>query len=336
MSQRRTIGHGVAALAYPGMAGLELAIVSEVFGLARPELAVPWWYTLTACAERPTVPMLGGASLTVRAGLESLAFADTVIVPGIADVRADVSPQVVAALRAAHERGARVVSICSGAFALAAAGLLDGRRATTHWRYADLLANRFPLVEVDPGVLYVDGDDVMTGAGSAAGLDLCLHLVRKDHGAVVANMVARRLVVSPHRDGGQAQYVQAAVREVPDDDAVAASMRWALEHLRESLTVDRLAQQAAMSTRSYLRHFAKATGTSPIRWLISQRVQASLPLLERTARSVEQIASDVGFETAVTYRHHFSRLMRTSPTAYRRTFRVVPASPLDVAGLAMT
>lgn len=226
-----------------------------------------------------------------------------------------------AALRTAHERGARIVSICSGAFALAAAGLLDGREATTHWRYAELLQQRYPAVTVNPDVLYVDHGDLLTSAGSAAGIDLCLHLVRTDHGAKVANTVARRFVVPPHRDGGQAQFIQAAVPPVEAaEDGVARSMQWAMDHLGAPLSVSLLARAARMSDRSYLRHFTARNGTSPMRWVITQRIAASLPLLEALDGTVEEIAAAVGFESAATYRHHFGRTMRTSPTAYRRSF----------------
>ncbi|MFF0173836.1 transcriptional regulator FtrA [Micromonospora profundi] len=314
--------HRVAVLAYPGMSVFETGIVTEVFGLPRPEFDVDW-YDLVVCAERPgPVPVVGGASLHTPYGLAELAAARTVIVPGVPDVTADPSPGLVAALRRAHRDGARIMSICSGAFALAGAGILDGRRATTHWRYAELLARRYPRVQVDPDVLYLDDGHLLTSAGSAAGLDLCVHVIRRDHGAAIANAVARRLVIPPHRDGGQAQFVEAPVPAGTDDDRIAGSIDWALAHLAEPLTVARLAQQAHMSPRTYLRHFAQATGTSPIRWLIDKRVRASLALLEESDTPVEQVATAVGFDTAVTYRHHFGRLMLTSPTAYRRAFRV--------------
>ena len=321
-ADRRT----VAVLAYSGMSVFETGIVTEVFGLPRPEFDRPW-YDLTVCAEQPgPVPVVGGASLYTPHGLDAFARASTVIVPGVPDVTGDPSPELVAALHLAHQRGARVMSICSGAFALAAAGLLDGRRATTHWRYADLLRRRYPAVDVDPHVLYIDHGDVLTSAGSAAGLDLCLHIVRQDHGAAIANAVARRLVTQPHRDGGQAQFIEAPMTNATDDDRIARSMDWALEHLGESITVETLARHAHMSSRTYLRHFTRATGTSPIRWLIDQRVQASLTLLETTSLSIEHIATAVGFETQVTYRHHFGRTMRTSPTAYRRAFHTANPS----------
>lgn len=319
--------HDVAVYAFDGMAPFELGVAVEVFGLARPELsgllAAPW-YGLKVCADRPGTALdaVGGFAMVARHGLDELAAADTVIVPGVPNAfGGEVSPGLVAALRTAHERGARIVSICSGAFALAAAGLLDGRRATTHWRYADLLQQRYPTVEVDPDVLYVDNGDVLTSAGSAAGIDLCLHLVRRDHGAKVANTVARRFVVPPHRDGGQAQFIEAAILPVDEeDDGIARSMQYAMDHLASPLTVSALAGAARMSDRSYLRHFTARNGTSPMRWVITQRIAASLPLLESPEGTVEEIAAAVGFESAATFRHHFGRVMRTSPTAYRRGF----------------
>ncbi|MER5704543.1 helix-turn-helix domain-containing protein [Micromonospora sp. NPDC002296] len=315
----------VSVLAYPGMSVFETGIVTEVFGLPRPELGRPW-YDLTICAERPgPVPLLGGASLDTPFGLDTFAAAGTVIVPGVPDVTVDPSPDLVAALRLAHRRGARLMSICSGAFALAGTGLLDGRRATTHWRYADELRRRHPAVRVDADVLYVDLGDVLTSAGSAAGLDLCVHVVRQDHGSTVANAVARRLVTAPHRDGGQAQFIDAPVGPIAQDgDGVARSMDWALGHLAQPITVETLAARARMSSRSYLRHFARATGSTPIRWLIVQRVRASLAPLETSDWPVERIAGLVGFDSPVTFRYHFGRIMRTSPAAYRRAFRTTP------------
>jgi AraC family transcriptional activator FtrA len=310
----------VSVLAFDGMSPFELGCVVELFGLPRPELDVPW-YHLDVCAESAgPLRAVGGFTVQAAHDLDDFAAARTVIVPGVPDVRGEVSPGLVAALRKAHDRGARIVSICSGAFALAAAGLLDGREATTHWKYAGLLQERFPGVRVNPGVLYVDGGDVLTSAGSAAGIDLLIHLVRLDHGPSVANAVARRLVVPPHREGGQAQFIEAAVTAVEDDDAVGRAMEWALAHLAEPITVTGLAGVARMSPRSFVRHFNRQTGTSPLRWVISQRITASLTLLETTAVPVEEIATAVGFESPVTFRHHFTRSMRTSPSAYRRAF----------------
>lgn len=312
--------HTVGVLAYPGMAPFELSCVVEVFGLPRPEFDRPW-YALSVCAERPDpMPMVGGFTASTPIGLDVLAGSDTVVVPGVPDVRGSVSPALVAALRTAYDRGARVVSICSGAFALAAAGLLDGRDATTHWRYADLLQQRYPDIHVTPDVLYVDSGRVLTSAGSAAGLDLLLHIVRSDHGAAVANAVARRLVLPPHREGGQAQFIEVGVRDVADGDGVATAMAWAMENLSGPVTVAALAARAHMSERTFLRTFAKQTGTSPIRWLIERRVQASLALLEGGDAPIDQVAAAVGFDSPVTFRHHFGRSMRTSPSAYRKAF----------------
>jgi AraC family transcriptional activator FtrA len=318
---RRRSGPQVTVLLYEGMSAFEVGIVTEVFGLPRPEFDLDW-YDLTICAETTDpVPLIGRATMQTPYGLDVFAAGQTVIVPGVSDVHADPSPGLVAALRRAHRRGARLVSICSGAFALAGAGLLDGRRAATHWRYADVLAERFPKVTVDADVLYVDDGDVFTSAGSAAGLDLCLHLVRADFGPSIANAVARRLVTPPHRSGGQAQFIETPVAGSVDDDRIVRSMAWAASNLDSAITVAELARRAHMSTRTYLRHFKHSTGTSPLRWLIAQRVQASLPLLETTSASIDAIAAATGFDTATTYRYHFGRAMRTSPSAYRRTFR---------------
>ncbi|AQA03269.1 AraC family transcriptional regulator [Mycobacterium sp. MS1601] len=317
--------HSVAILAYDGMSGFESGVPAEIFGMT--ELSEQFsagivrpWYSLTMCAETPEVRMLGGATLRTPHGLDTLAAADTVIIPSVRDVTEQPSPELVAAIRSARNRGARLVSICSGAFALAAAGVLDGRTATTHWIYVDQLQQRYPEIDVDAAPLYVDSGDVLTSAGCAAGLDLCLHIVRNDHGTQVANDVARKLVISPHRSGGQAQYIETPVPEPSTDGRIAAGMAWALQHLDQPLTLDELAAQSALSRRSYLRQFAKATGTTPIKWLIEQRIQASLPLLESSSLSVEQIAARVGFESVVTFRHHFVRQVRTTPSDYRGSF----------------
>lgn len=314
--------HRVAALAFDGMAPFELGVVVEVFGLPRPELGDIDWYALDVCAETPGTRFdaVGGFGLVARHGLDTLAAADTVIVPG-QRVDAPVSPALCEALLRAHGRGARVVSICSGAFALAAAGLLDGRRAATHWRYAAELQRRHPRVDVDADVLYVDDGDVLTSAGSAAGIDLCLHLVRRDHGAQVTNHVARRLVVAPHRDGGQAQFIEQPVAPRPDDDPIARVMQWALGRLDEPLSLGQLARQAHLSPRSFTRHFRRATGTSPARWLLDQRVCASLPLLEDSALPVEQVGAAVGIPNPAAFRRHFARTMGVAPAGYRRAFR---------------
>ncbi|MET0898430.1 MAG: helix-turn-helix domain-containing protein [Mycobacterium sp.] len=317
--------HSVAILAYDGMSGFESGLAAEIFGMTelseRFSAGIPRpWYSVKVCAAAPEVQMLGGATLRTPYGLDDFASADTVIIPSVHDVAASVSPALVDAIRTAHQRQARLVSICSGAFALAAAGVLDGRRATTHWIYVDLLQQRYPDIDVDPAPLYVDGGKVLTSAGCAAGLDLCLHLIRSDHGARIANDVARRLVVSPHRAGGQAQYIDTPVPEPTTDGQIASGMAWALENLDTSISLDELARRSALSRRSYLRQFAKATGTTPIKWLIEQRIHASLALLESSSLSIEQISTRVGFESAATYRHHFVRQVRTTPSDYRSCF----------------
>src|SRR3954463_562412 len=238
--------HRMVAIVAPGIATFELGIVVEVFGLARPELDVPWWYELAVAAERPgPLPATaGGFGFHIEHGLEALETADTVIVPGWHE---EPSTEAVEAVRAAHARGTRLVSICSGGFLLAAARLLDGGEAATHWRYADALARLHPEVRVNADVLYVDAGSVLTSAGSAAGIDLCLHLVRRDHGSAVANAVARRLVIPPHRDGGQAQLIDLPMPAHPDDAPIAAVRGWALERLGEPLDLEALAGRAYLS-----------------------------------------------------------------------------------------
>jgi AraC family transcriptional activator FtrA len=316
--------HRVVALTAPGVAPFELGCVVEVFGLHRPELDVPWWYELRVAAETPgPLPATaGGFTFFVEHGLEALSDADTILVPGW---HGDPSPRVVETIRAAHDRGARLVSICSGVFLIAATGLLDGREAATHWRYAAELAERHPAVTVNADVLYVDNGSVLTSAGSAAGIDLCLHIVRRDHGSAIANAVARRLVIPPHRDGGQAQLIDLPMPPHPDDDPIAAVMAWALERLDHPLDLETLAGRAYMSVRTFTRRFRKATGTTPGRWLLEQRVRASLTLLETSDASVESVAGSVGFASAATFRHHFAAIMHTSPTAYRRAFYAASA-----------
>jgi AraC family transcriptional activator FtrA len=316
------VSHRVAALAFKGLAPFELGVAAEVFALERPELEVPWWYSFAVCAERPgPFRVVGGFDLVAPHGLDALVAADTVIVLGCADVLGDPSPELVDALRAAHANGARLVSICSGAFTLAATGLLDGREATTHWRYTGLLQRRFPNVRVNAGVLYVDCGDVLTSAGTAAGIDLCLHIVRRDHGAQIANRVARRMVVAGHREGGQAQFIEAPVPERIVDNPIAGAMGWALEHLAESVTVAELARRSHLSARQFSRRFRAATGMSPGAWLLRQRLEASLGLLERSETSVEAIGRLVGLASAAGFRRHFRTAFGVAPSVYRRTFR---------------
>jgi transcriptional regulator GlxA family with amidase domain len=304
--------HRVAVLALDSVVAFDMATPAQVFrGPYTFELCAVW---------RGPVPTSSGFSVVADHGLEALGRADTVIVPGYDTIDRPPPARALEALRAAHARGARTVSICTGAFALAHAGLLDGRRATTHWRHAPFLAEQFPAIDVDPDVLYVDEGDVLTSAGVAAGIDLCLHMVRCDHGTDVAAKVARRIVVAPHRDGGQAQFVE---RPLPagGDDGLAATRAWALEHLDRPLDVGALARHASVSERTFARRFRAETGTTPLQWLLAQRVREAERLLEQTGLPVEEIASRCGFGTAASLREHFSRANSTTPTAYRRTFR---------------
>jgi AraC family transcriptional regulator, transcriptional activator FtrA len=311
----------VAVVAYDRVAVFELSVACEVFGLDRTAMGVPN-YRLLVCAAEPT-PLRVDAGFTIDTphGLDALDQADTVIVPGWRDVEEVPPAPMLEAVRRAHRRGARLASLCSGAFVLAAAGLLDGRRATTHWMYAGRLAERHPEVRVDPAVLYVEEGDVFTSAGTAASIDLCLHLVRVDHGAEVANIFARRMVVPPHRDGGQAQYVEAPVPAACDDHRLAATMEWALGHLSEPLAVEQLAARAGMSPRTFARRFVATSGTTPARWLHTQRLAAAQRLLETSELSVDRVAESAGFGSAAVLRLHFARRMGTSPMAYRRAFQ---------------
>jgi len=309
--------HRVVALALPDVVAFDLAIAAQVFGHVDERKH----YALTVCAPHAgAVSTTTGFDLVAPAGLDALARADTVIVPGFVPRGDPLEAAVLDALRAAHARGARTVSICTGAFALAATGLLDGRRATTHWRDAPALAARFPRVEVDPEVLYVDEGDVLTSAGVAAGIDLCLHLVRGDRGAAEAARVARRIVVAPHRDGGQAQFVERPLPAEPGG-GLAATRAWALERLAEPLTVADLAHHAGWSPRSFARRFRAETATTPQRWLTEQRLDLARALLETSDLPVDVVAARCGLGSPATLRLHFARATATTPTAYRAAFR---------------
>jgi AraC family transcriptional activator FtrA len=310
--------HRVVALVLAPQSTFELACAAEVFGVRRPGL--PARYEFSVCTERPgVVPTLAGYDMTVSEGLASLVGADTVVIPGWQGLTDAASPAVLDTVRLAHRRGARVVAICSGAFLLAQTGLLDGRRATTHWRMAAELAVRFPEVDVEPDTLYIDLGDVATSAGTAAGIDLCLHLARVDHGAAYAASIARHMVMPPHRDGGQLQYAVPASADRPPD-SLALILDWATERLHEPLTVDTLAAQGAVSPRTLARRFAEQLGVSPGRWVLGQRVAAAQILLEETDLPVEAIATRVGLSSAANLRRRFHRIVGASPAAYRRSF----------------
>jgi transcriptional regulator GlxA family with amidase domain len=311
--------HRVAALCLHRVVAFDLSVPAQVFSLAwragRP------LYEFTACAPRAgTVPTTTGFEIAGAAGLEALADADTLVIPGYRPVLEPPPVAALDALRAAAARGARIASICTGALALAHAGLLDGRRATTHWFSAGELAKRFPEVEVDPDVLYVDDGQILTSAGLSAGIDLCLHLVRADHGEVVGSQVARAMVASPHRAGGQAQFIERAVPASTGSGSLEDARAWALDHLTEPLDVPALAARAGVSPRTFARRFVAETGTTPLKWLHAQRVLEARRLLEHTDLSVEQVASRAGFGSAPSLREHFRRATRTTPTAYRRAF----------------
>ncbi len=307
----------VALAVSDGVSLFELGAPCAVFGSAPPN-GVDDWYELRVCAPRGA-RVDGWLRAATAFGYDDLAAADTVVVPACHDGDLRPPPRLVTAVRTAYERGARVLSICTGAFVLAEAGLLDGRRATTHWKSASTLRRRFPAVRVDPDVLYVDEGRVLSSAGKSAGMDLCLHVVRRDHGAAAANDIARHLVTAPHRQGGQAQFV---ARRSPrsGQDGLAAVLEWALEHLDESVTIEVLAGRANITTRTLRRYFRARLGTTPQHWLQVQRVRLAQELLERGDASIDAIARRCGFAGPEALRRHFRRELHTTPTAYRRIF----------------
>ncbi|MFI9329393.1 GlxA family transcriptional regulator [Kitasatospora sp. NPDC052868] len=301
---------------------LAVGIVAEVFG---PHGEALPGFDFALCTDRPgPVPTDLGVPLTIAHGLDRLAGADLVIALPWAGFRTPPAPAVLDALAAAHGRGALVAAHCVGTFALAAAGLLDGRRATTHWRFAELLARRHPAVAVEPDALYIDEGRITTGAGAAAGFDLCLHLLRREYGAAMANAVARDMVLASHRDGGQAQYLAAPVPEDCQDERLAEVLAWARAHLHEPLPVADLARRAVMSKRSFARRFAAATGTTPHAWLRGLRLSSAEELLETTDLPVEEIARRVGYGSAAVLREQFVRRRGVPPRSYRRSFTSTP------------
>jgi AraC family transcriptional activator FtrA len=322
--------HTVAVLAYDGLAMFEFAIACEIFGAGGSVVPDQPWYRLLVCGAGP-VTLDNGMRLSVPHGLARVAEADTVLVPPC-ELPGGPSEAVLDAVRRAHTRGARIASLCTGAFVLAEAGLLDGRRATTHWAECGTLAGRHPTIRVDPDVLYLDDGDILTSAGSAASVDLCLHMVRQDRGAEIATRLARELVVPPYRDGGQAQYIEAPLPSPAMTDLFADTVAWAQQHLPEPLSVADLAQRSAMSRRTFARRFAAATGTSPYRWLLRQRLQLAQRLLETGDLTIDAIAEHSGFQTADNLRKHFTRILRTTPQAYRATFRTRSAGPTSFGG----
>lgn len=312
--------HRVVIVALPTVVPFDLGVPVQVFGYPRPDVGRRRYLTTVCGVRAGQVPTSGGFPIVVRHGIGSLRRADTIVIPGVDDTSLPVPPGVLAALRAAHHRGARLVAICTGAFVLAEAGLLEGRRATTHWLDAPDLANRHPGIALDPNVLYVDEGRILTSAGICAGIDLCLHIVRQDHGAAVANAVARRLVVPPHRSGGQAQFIPQPVPEATGSP-LEPTLRWARSRIGSPLTIAQLAARAGLSPRTLIRRFRLETGLPPLRWLLRQRLLAAQTLLETTSLSVGSVAHQSGFGTAISLRVHFRRAFGTSPLAYRRSFR---------------
>lgn len=304
----------VGVLAYDGVNAFEFGIAVGVFGLTNMGNN---WYRVVVCAERPNQPLIAGfgVKLLADSGLSCLQQAGTIILPGWHNIDAAPPAHLLEALRHAHARGARIASICSGVFVLAAAGLLEGRRAAAHWAQAKMLAQRYPRLNVDSTVLYVDDGDILSSAGRAAGLDLCVHIVRRDFGPAVANEVARRLVIPAHREGGQAQFVSHPV--LNEGDPLAAVFAWARTHLEDDLTVDVLADKAQMSRRTFIRYFERATGMAPGKWVLQERLERARWLLEATAMPIEEIAAACGFGSADALRHHFRMRLSTSPARYR-------------------
>lgn len=321
MTRRRVPGPAnrhVAVIVCDGVAMFELGIVLEVFALKRPELGVPWYDVAVVSFDPPPLTGTGGVRIMPTHSVRALARAGTVVIPNWPKLDQPPPAAMVNAVRAAYRRGARLLSVCSGAFVLAAAGLLDGRRVTTHWMHADKLAARYPRAQVEPSVLYVEAGRIYTAAGSAAGIDLGLHIVRQDYGADIANTVARRMVVPPHRDGGQAQFVATAVP--PVEGSLSPLMEWASARLDQPLTAEMLARKGRMSLRTLARRFEAQAGTTPHQWITHQRVLAAQRLLETTDLSIDRVAEVSGFVTAETLRHHFRQRVGTAPAAYRRRF----------------
>lgn len=311
----------VAVLMFSGGPIFESSIPLSVFGVDRQDAGVPRYRLLVCAGEDGPLRTTGGLELTAPYGLDALGRAGTVVVPAWRSISQPPPATALSALRRAHEEGARIIGLCTGAFVLAAAGLLDGRPATTHWMYAPTLAKRYPSVHVDPRELFVDDGDILTSAGTAAGIDLCLHVVRTDHGADAANALARRLVVPPRRSGGQERYLDRSLPEEIGGDPLAEVVAWALEHLHEQFDVETLAARAYMSRRTFDRRFRSLTGSAPLQWLITQRVLQAQRLLETSDYSVDEVAGRCGFRSPVALRGHFRRQLGSSPASYRAAFR---------------
>lgn len=311
----------VVALAYDGLCTFEFGVAVEVFGLPRPEMGADWYRFAVAAVDEGQMRAAGGVRFTADGGRELIEQAGTIIVPGWRGIDAPVPAALSAALQRAHQNGARLLTICSGVFVLAATGLLEGKRATTHWRYTQALKDRYPSISVSPDVLYVDEGNILTSAGSATGIDLCLHLIRRDFGAKAATMVARRLVVPPHRDGGQAQFIDKAVPEIHEKARLGPLLDAMRADLTGAYSLSMLARMAGMSERTLLRRFEAATGTTPAKWLLLQRLSAVKDLLETSTLTMDAIAQACGLGSDANLRHHFRQQFSTTPAAYRGRFK---------------
>jgi AraC family transcriptional regulator, transcriptional activator FtrA len=319
----RTQTHGplVVALAYDQLCTFEFGVAYEVFGLARPEMGESWYRFQVACAEQGPLLAAGGLIVKGDGGLALLDQADLIIIPGWRAIDAEVPAPLCEALQKAKLRGARIASLCSGVFVLAASDLLNTKRATTHWRYTAVLTERYPAITVEPDVLYVDNGQILTAAGSAAGIDLCLHIVRRDFGAKAANMVARRLVVPPHRDGGQAQFIRRPVPQSHEGERLGALLDWIGLNLADDLAVSNLARRAGMSPRTFQRRFAATTGQAPGEYVIKARIDRAQALMEaQCGLALDEIARLSGFGSMETMRHHFRKHAKVSPKAWRERF----------------
>ncbi len=323
MTKTRAIGPAnrqVVAIAYNGLCSFEFGIATELFGLPRPELGVPWYEYRVIAASNEPIRMLGGLSVQCSTDLKHVRRAGTIVLPGWKS-KDDLPPSaLISAIRYAYLQGARIMSICSGVYVLAATGLLDGLAATTHWRYTDHLREMYPTVDVKPNVLYVDNGQLLTSAGSAAGIDLGLQLIRRDYGSGIASDVARRLVMPPQREGGQAQFICKAPTADTADRRLATALEWAQGHLNETISVAELASLAHMSSRTFARHFVDEMGTTPLAWVLGQRLRLAQQLLETTVKSLDQVATESGFASLETMRHHFRKGLDTSPSRYRSLF----------------
>ena len=310
----------VVALVYDGLCTFEFGIAVEIFGLPRPEVDTTWYQFAVASVDDGLLRATGGIQVVADGGLDLLETAGAIVIPGWKGVDVPLPPRLATALQVAYQRGVRLITICSGVFVLAAAGLLEGRQATTHWRYSESLANRYPSIHVKPDVLYIDAGQIITSAGSAAGIDACLHLVRRDFGAKIANQVARRLVVSPHRDGGQQQYIEKPVSKERESTMLGGLFDWLRTHLHEPLPIACMAEQVSMSKRTFLRRFNESTGMSPGEWLLAERLALAKELLEISEHTIDTVAERCGFGCAATLRHHFRQQVGISPSTYRKQY----------------